>query len=1753
MSRTERFFCHSERSEESRPRRALGRVECLLALVVLLFVAFGFRSVGLNWDESAHLHPDERHLTMVVGDIKSPDSLALFLDTAHSPFSPYNRGYGNFFYGTLPIFLVRYAGEWADTACGPEPSRLAQAAVRLFLNAEGACTPGMYTGYGGVHLVGRMLSALADLGGLVFLFFIGRRLYGPGVGLLAVALGALAVLPIQQSHFFVVDNFAHFFVVATLYFAVWASQTGGWGAFALAGLASGLAVTCKMSTWPAALVVGLAGVVWWWKGMHLPESSELSGRYEEGGGRRLSLIPGPWSLVLRFVLAGVMFLVALRMGQPYAFQGPGFFGVRLNPQWLSDMGFIRRLMSGEVDSPPGHQWTARMPIVFPWVNMVVWGLGLPLGLAAWAGWALVGVELLRGQRRHLIPWAWGTGFFLYQATQWVKSMRYILPVYYVFILFAAYALLRFIRWAMNTRMSRIDGWGSRFRGIFRYLPFVIPSAARNLRLVIGLLSLVVVLAGTLFWAVAFTRIYTRTTTRLAASRWIYANVPAGATLHYQTESGPGTLQIAVPGGYVYSDGAELQTPFTMPEDGLATAVTFNYLGDPQGDAEVEGFRVALRANPGGGESLGGAMGEWAMPSLAMPAEAIVLGETSGRDVSADGYIRRGQAYTFALNAVPLQGGHPLGQGGYVLASQCASGCPVRADTSVVANEHWDDPLPLRIEGYDPFGGMYRGLTSSSDGQMQNYNEDTPEKRAQLFAWLDEADYIFLSSNRLYGSIARLPARYPLTTAYYRALFAGQLGFELAADVTSYPALGPFQFPDQECPYPLVEGGYAQQTEPVRVSLPLAEEAFSVYDHPRVLIFRKTAAYSREQVEQVLGGIDLTRALHGLKPIQATAARNLLEFDPQTWAEQQAGGTWSEMFHRDSLFNRYPALAAVAWWVVVTLLGWLAFPLLFVAAPSLRDRGYGLARVLALLAVAYLTWLAASLRVLPNTRGTILRMVLLLALAGGGVGWLQRGDLVRFVRGHRRVILATEGLFALLYLVWIGVRLVQPDLWHPVVGGEKPMNFAYLNAVCKSTWFPPYNPWFSGSWLNYYYFGFVIVGTLIKLMGTVPAIGYNLAVPLLVALTGVGAFSVAYNLFGGHRRGAMLAGGMGLVFTVVLGNLGVVHLIRTALIALGGEPFPSTIPVFAETVAMFRGLWQVIAHGTSLPLRIEAWYWHPTRIIPAWPGEAGPITEFPAFTFLYGDLHAHMIALPLTLLALALAVYWMRSRTPTWLSLALGGLTIGALYPTNTWDYPTYLVLGVVGLALGMWRTRGDKETRRQGDKGTGGARWLLGLVGRVVGLVGLSVVLYLPYLQHYAAGYTSAEVWRGSRTPADIYLWIHGIVLFPLVTRMGIQMRNAYCVMRNSRIANRKSPTSNLQPPTSILHSPFSILHSPFILLLGVIVVTVVMVGLGYWVAAVVVPVGMAAAYLLLAPGMLASRRLLWLMVGTSMALCLVVEVIVLKGDISRMNTVFKFYLQVWTLLSVAGAVSLAWVRERALRWRAEWRTLWWIGMGLLILGGALFLPYGIRARAVDRMSPQTGLTLDGMAFARTSTVVDGTPGQEGGVAQEIPLAGDYTAMRWMQDHVQGSPVIMEGLGYREYLWANRVSIYTGLPAVVGWRWHQAQQRAALPDSMVDWRRNDVDECYNTTDAARAWEILSRYGVRYVYVGAYERAYYDPAGLAKFEEMARMGGMTDVPPSTDVPSSTDVPPSATSLASGAERTLRVVYDAEGVRIYEVGG
>ena len=152
------------------------------------------------------------------------------------------------------------------------------------------------------------------------------------------------------------------------------------------------------------------------------------------------------------------------------------------------------------------------------------------------------------------------------------------------------------------------------------------------------------------------------------------------------------------------------------------------------------------------------------------------------------------------------------------------------------------------------------------------------------------------------------------------------------------------------------------------------------------------------------------------------------------------------------------------------------------------------------------------------------------------------------------------MFLFGFALFLIVRIGNPDLWHPYMGGEKPMDFAYLNAVLKSSYFPPTDPWFSGGYINYYYFGYVLVGTPIKALGIDPSIAYNLAIPLFYGLTACGAYGLGATFYArlGQRSKSklkasriILAGCLAALFVVGLGNLRELDVIVPAWQQLGG--------------------------------------------------------------------------------------------------------------------------------------------------------------------------------------------------------------------------------------------------------------------------------------------------------------------------------------------------------------------------------------------------------------------------------------------------------------------------------------------------------------------------------------------------------------------------------------------------------------------------
>jgi uncharacterized membrane protein len=173
------------------------------------------------------------------------------------------------------------------------------------------------------------------------------------------------------------------------------------------------------------------------------------------------------------------------------------------------------------------------------------------------------------------------------------------------------------------------------------------------------------------------------------------------------------------------------------------------------------------------------------------------------------------------------------------------------------------------------------------------------------------------------------------------------------------------------------------------------------------------------------------------------------------------------------------------------------------------------------------------------------------------------------------------------------------------------------------------------------------------------------------------------------------------------------------------------------------------------------------------------------------------------------------------------------------------------------------------------------------------------------------------------------------------------------------------------------------------------------------------------------------------------------------------------------------------------------ITTAMLILGAAAYPAFAIPAKIRDRWIPGAPRTLDGMTYMQSATQYERNTA--------LHTQADYRMIRWLQENVKGSPTIIEALGEREYLWGNRISIYTGLPAVVGWRWHQVQQRVAMPSGTVEGRQQDVRLFYNTTDPAIAHAILEKHQVAYVILGPYEQAYMLSEGLPKFNEMVELG------------------------------------------------
>ena len=1000
------------------------------------------------------------------------------------------------------------------------------------------------------------------------------------------------------------------------------------------------------------------------------------------------------------------------------------------------------------------------------------------------------------------------------------------------------------------------------------------------------------------------------------------------------------------------------------------------------------------------------------------------------------------------------------------------------ENSVILKEHWDEGLPA-LSGYRV-------------RELPLYDPDTPAKLSVIADELANADYLVLFSNRLYGTIPRLQERYPISQEYYRLLFTGGLGYELVEQFTSYPGLLGVGFVDEtfsrpDLPEPAALARLDGST--VALNLGFADESFSVYDHPKVLVFRNDLRLGPDAISARILDASAGFPQQPFESRQTDPGVVRLLLSPEDARAQQAGGTWTRIVHVDSWTNRLPVLA---WLGVVEGFALLAFPLAFVVFRPLPDRGWLFSKALGLLLVGLVVWLLASLQWMTFSRGSVLVGAIVVLAPSLAVLVSQRSAIKSFVLRNWRIIAIGELIFLAAFLAFLAIRAANPDLWHPFRGGEKPMDFAYLNAVLRSSYMPPYDPWFSGGYINYYYWGQFLVATLVHATGIQPAVAVNLAVPLFFALTAGAAFSLVYNLAEGTRLrlgqrsspdvrvgverfhwSPVLAGVAGLLFVAVLGN-------------------------FDGAIQVGQGAWRALVQG--LPLG-EFDFWRSSRMMaPDPPGHE--ITEFPFFTFLFADLHAHLMALPFTLLALGLgaAVVARGAFGPDReggyaevTRLALLGLTVGALRLLNAWDYPTYLVIAAASVALAELLSHG------------GLALSMVWRTGLKVGLVfAVGYLAFLPYHLSYETFFNSVE----STTNTTVlwqFLAINGLFVFVIGTYYLWSLRDYLAT-----IVGRTRPWAvSVVDSVSADSGGIKVVGATRVgvgLVLALVgsgvVVAYLLTGIAFGVVGSTIVFALIALAAIIVVGHRAVSQVqvdapfvsfVSLLVAVAFSLVLGLDFLRVEGDIDRMNSVFKFYLQVWVLMAV-GAAYLLWrlvygqPRWAARRWRGL--KLAWAGVLVVLLASTSVYPVlGTRDRLRDRFDDSaTGMTLDGEAYIAGATYRD-----ERGV---VDLAADFRGIEWLRQNVEGSPVILEA-NTPTYRWGGRVSIYTGMPSVVGWQWHQQQQRWGYQGD-VDRRIRDVNTIYQTEDPGQAISLLALYNVRYVYLGQLERLYYPGRGIEKF-------------------------------------------------------
>jgi YYY domain-containing protein len=837
------------------------------------------------------------------------------------------------------------------------------------------------------------------------------------------------------------------------------------------------------------------------------------------------------------------------------------------------------------------------------------------------------------------------------------------------------------------------------------------------------------------------------------------------------------------------------------------------------------------------------------------------------------------------------------------------------------------------------------------------------------------------------------------------------------------------------------------------------------------------------------------------------------------------------------------LTFLIWYLLITLIGWVSFPLIFRLMPALADRGYSFSRILGLLVWSYVYWLLASLGIIKNDIGGLLvGLFILISLSAWAIRSSSIDTLRTWLKENWVAVISVELLFLVAFTGWALVRAANPE----ILGTEKPMELAFINSILHSPEFPPRDPWLSGYAISYYYFGYVMTAMLAKLTATPGSMAFNLALSQTFALVAIAAYGILYSLLSVYRKPLsnqvspkknqnLLLSLLGPTFILLVSNLeGFLEVLHARGILWkqeGGGQLSSAFWTWLDL--------KELSQPPSLPFSWipsrYLWWWRASRVIQDYDLSGTwreIIDEFPFFSFLLGDLHPHVLVLPFALLAVGLSLNiflgggkgkarWL------WINLNINSITfwfaaivIGGLAFLNTWDFPMYVVLfslvyvwwrfGFDQSESSAWANTSERKLVEEENDRKRSVIWkfIKQFLGIAFPLSVSGVILYLPFyfgFSSQAGGILPNMIFSTRGT----HLWImFGSLLLPIFVYL-VFIRSGDRGMIN--------------------------FGKGFLISLGlVLILWLVSLGLGMGIASIpflgdifISSLGGGVRSSLLAQSL--SRRFAGLGWVTLLILFTFVfgyfismidknkrskisgktqaslEETGSNRSISINDSVHDFVF----ILILMGGLLVLFVEFFYLRdqFGSRMNTIFkffyqtWIFWGLAAaFGTAVLLKrlqgiWNILFRIGFGLLLLAALTYPLLSLWNKTSGFKPSAGYtlDGTAYLDRNVPDDMAAIRWLENAGEG--VVVEAIGpqYSEYA---RVATNSGQSNVLGWVGHESQWRGGREE--IGTREEDIAAIYSTNDWQQTKLLLDMYGVRYLVIGDLERRTYR-VNEAKFQ------------------------------------------------------